>query len=73
MDEVADQHPNLDWVASLAKHIGSNVRNELKKNQPLLDALKNSLDEVQAADKAIKDKLNEKHSAKDNIVVQTKA
>lgn len=57
--KAIDKFENPEWVASLAQHIGSTVRSQFKNNQGLIDSLKNSLDEVNAAEKAIKDQLKE--------------
>ena len=56
-EECKSGEANLEWVPGLAQQVGNNVRSELQKNQSLIEALKTSLNEVDAAEKAIKDQL----------------
>ena len=56
-NEAVDKLQNPEWAASIAQQVGSTVRAQLKHNRDLIDSLKNSLNEVNAAEMAIKEQL----------------
>ena len=54
-NEAVEKLQNPEWAASIAQQVGSTVRAQLKHNRDLIDSLKNSLNEVNAAEMAIKE------------------